>query len=191
MRVATVVAALSAASVVAAHPGLARRQDDAPTVTDGTDVPEPTEVSDAPELPEETETPIEVPGESSAPEEPEESGTPEEPEEPEEPEIPEPEEPAPVDPSPFEGRKLYANPGWSEKLDETFAAFEAAGDEENAARVRTIQDIGTFVWVTTRKDLTAIDTAIENARAIQEETGEDHIIGLVSTLAPSDPFTHR
>lgn len=172
MRVATVLTALSAASVVAAHPGLARRQDDAPTVTDGTEVPEPTEVTDAPEVPEPTEV-------TDAPEVPEETEAPEEPETPEE-----PEEPAPVVPSPFDGRKLYANPGWSDKLNETIAAFEAAGDEENAARTRTIQDIGTFVWITTRKDLVNIDTAIENARALQEETGEDHIIGLVSTSSP-------
>lgn len=155
MRVATVLTAVSAASVVAAHPGLARRQDDTPTVTDGTEVPEPTGTSSAPEVPEETETP---------------------------------EEPAPVDPSPFDGRKLYANPGWSEKLDETIAAFEAAGDEENAARTRTIQNVGTFVWITTRKDLVNIDTAIENARAIQEETGEDHIVGLVSTSSALSPW---
>ena len=170
MRAATVLTALSAAGLVAAHPGLARRQDDSPAVTETPEAPEPTEV------PTVTEPATEEPSatDEPAPEEPTTSGEPE-PEEPEE-----PVEPVPDTPSPFEGRKLYVNPDYSEKLDQTLAAFEEAGDEENAARVRTIQDIGTFVWITDRKGLAGIDTAIERARAAQEETGEDHIVGLVS-----------
>lgn len=95
-----------------------------------------------------------------------------------------PDEPVPDTPSPFEGRKLYVNPDYAEKLEETYAAFEEAGDAENAAKVRTIQDIGTFVWISSRDNLVDIDTAIERARAAQQETGEEHIVGLVSNRVP-------
>ena len=201
MRVATVLTALSAAGFVAARPGLARRQDDAPEVTDAPaeptetaevpepeePAPEPTDEEPAPE-PTDDEPAPEPTSEEPAPEPTSDEPAPEDPESPEEPSEPEP-EPVPDTPSPFEGRKLYVNPDYAEKLEETFAAFEEAGDEENAARVRTIQDIGTFVWITTRAGLEGIDTAIERARAAQEETGEDHIVGLVSHYPHFDPFS--
>lgn len=180
MRVATVLAALSAAGLAAAHPGLARRQDDAPGVSDA---PAPTEAEPTGAEPTGAE-PTDAPEVSEAPaptesgdvsDGPAPTGAPETPEEPAE-----PVEPVPDTPSPFEGRKLYVNPDYAEKLEATYTSFEAAGDTENAEKVRTIQDIGTFVWVSDRKGLAGIDTAIENARAAQEETGEDHIVGLVS-----------
>ncbi|KAK6218451.1 endoglucanase-6B [Colletotrichum tabaci] len=81
--------------------------------------------------------------------------------------------------NPFEGRKLYANPDWAEKLEETHASFAAEGDAENAAKVRAIQDIGTFVWISNTASLPAIDAAVERARAVQAKTGEKQIVGLV------------
>ncbi|CAI4220063.1 unnamed protein product [Parascedosporium putredinis] len=120
----------------------------------------PTEVPEVPEVPAEPEEPVE-----------------EEPEEPEEPALPL-ELPAPG-PNPFEGKTLFANPEWSQKLEQTYDAFVEAGDEKNAARVRVIQDIGTFVWVSNIASLKNIDAAIESARAVKEETGEDVIVGLV------------
>ncbi|KAF2452792.1 endoglucanase-6B [Lineolata rhizophorae] len=81
--------------------------------------------------------------------------------------------------NPFEGRKLFANPAWATKLEETYEAFEAAGDETNAAKVRTIQDIGTFVWVSDIAGLDNIDEAVSAARAAKAETGDDLIVGLV------------
>lgn len=161
MRVATILAALSAATFVAAAPGLAPRQDDSPAVP---------EVPETPEVPE-------------VPETPEKPAEPEEPEEPEEPK--EPVEAPPKTPSPFEGKKLFANPEWSKKLDQTYDAFEAAGDAENAAKVRVIQNIGTFVWVSNVASLKNIDAAVETAREIQKETGEEQIIGLVLYDLPS------
>ncbi|RYP56371.1 hypothetical protein DL771_011927 [Monosporascus sp. 5C6A] len=83
------------------------------------------------------------------------------------------------DPNPFEGRKLFANPGWSQKLDVTYDAFVAKGDTENANKVRAIQQIGTFVWVSNIASLKNIDDAIAAARAAKEATGEDQIVGLV------------
>ncbi|KAK1854679.1 exoglucanase 3 precursor [Colletotrichum chrysophilum] len=81
--------------------------------------------------------------------------------------------------NPFTGKKLYANPDWAEKLEQTHDAFVAKGDSENAGKVRTIQNIGTFVWVSNTASLVNIDTAVERARAIQKETGEEQIVGLV------------
>jgi hypothetical protein len=82
-------------------------------------------------------------------------------------------------PNPFEGKKLFANPLWAEKLEPTYAAFKAAGDETNAAKVRTIQKTGTFVWVSDRAGLRNIDVAIEAARAEQKASGVEQIVGLV------------
>lgn len=83
------------------------------------------------------------------------------------------------DVNPFEGKKLFANPEWAAKLDETHAAFESRGDTANAEKVRAIQDIGTFVWVSNIASLPNIDAAIASARAVQEETGTPQIVGLV------------
>ncbi|RYP23280.1 hypothetical protein DL765_001189 [Monosporascus sp. GIB2] len=89
------------------------------------------------------------------------------------------------DPNPFEGRKLFANPEWSQKLDVTYDAFVARGDTENANKVRAVQQIGTFVWVSNIASLRNIDAAIAAARAEKEATGEDQIVGLVLYNLPS------
>ncbi|KAL0932810.1 exoglucanase 3 precursor [Colletotrichum truncatum] len=81
--------------------------------------------------------------------------------------------------NPFEGKKLYANPDWAVKLEQTYESFVAQGDAENASKVRTIQDIGSFVWISNTATLGDIDTAIERVRAIKKETGEDQVLGLV------------
>lgn len=82
-------------------------------------------------------------------------------------------------PNPFEGRKLLANPAWGAKLEPAYEAFVAKDDAVNAAKVRTIQKTGTFVWVSDRASLKNIDDAIEAARAEKEATGVDQIVGLV------------
>ncbi|KAJ9137640.1 Glucanase [Coniochaeta hoffmannii] len=82
-------------------------------------------------------------------------------------------------PNPFEGKKLFANPVWAQKLEQTYMTFRAAADEANAAKVRTIQTIGTFVWVSDRAGLKNIDTAIEAARAEQSRSGVEQLVGLV------------
>lgn len=84
-----------------------------------------------------------------------------------------------ADINPFDGKKLFVNPTYAEKLEQTVDAFEAAGDGSNAEKTRAIQDIGTFVWVSDIASLANIDTAIEGARAAQAETGETQIVGLV------------
>lgn len=81
--------------------------------------------------------------------------------------------------SPFDGKKLFANPAWSQKLDQTHDAFVAKGDTKNAQKVRSIQDIGTFVWVSDRAGLKNIDDAVSAARAEKKASGVDQIVGLV------------
>ncbi|KAB5578218.1 glycoside hydrolase family 6 protein [Coniochaeta sp. 2T2.1] len=82
-------------------------------------------------------------------------------------------------PNPFESKKLFANPLWAEKLEQTYTTFKTAGDDVNAAKVRTIQKTGTFVWVSDRASLKNIDAAIEAARAAQTKSGVEQIVGLV------------
>lgn len=84
-----------------------------------------------------------------------------------------------TDVNPFEGKTHYVNPSYAAKLNETRNAFLAQNDTLNAARTRAVEDIGTFVWVSSMKELSNIDDAIENARVVQEEDGEEQIIGLV------------
>ncbi|KAI1881310.1 hypothetical protein JX265_000136 [Neoarthrinium moseri] len=81
--------------------------------------------------------------------------------------------------NPFEGKKLFANPAWAKKLDQTYEAFVSQNDNTNANKVRVIQDIGTFVWVSDRAGLKNIDDAITAARAEKAASGVDQIVGLV------------
>ncbi|KAK2007309.1 endoglucanase-6B [Colletotrichum eremochloae] len=87
--------------------------------------------------------------------------------------------------NPFDGRKLYANPEWAEKLEKTHSAFVSKGDTENAGKIRTIQNTGSFVWVSNTASLPDIDTAIKNARAAQQKTGEKQVVGLVLYNLPN------
>ncbi|KAK8078820.1 hypothetical protein PG994_002627 [Apiospora phragmitis] len=83
------------------------------------------------------------------------------------------------DANPFAGKKLFANPEWAAKLDQTHDAFASRGDGANAEKVRAIQDIGTFVWVSNIASLPNIDAAVAAARAVQDETGTPQVVGLV------------
>jgi cellulose 1,4-beta-cellobiosidase len=81
--------------------------------------------------------------------------------------------------NPWVGKSLLANPSWGAKLESAYDTFIAAGDDVNAGKVRTIQGLGTFYWVSNIASLPLIDQAIADARAAKEATGEDQIIGLV------------
>lgn len=81
--------------------------------------------------------------------------------------------------NPFEGRKLTTNPSYATKLESVYDFFEEEGDDENAAKVRTVQDIGTFFWVSQIASLPDIDDAIATARSAKNATGQDQIVGLV------------
>ncbi|KKY35374.1 putative exoglucanase 3 [Diaporthe ampelina] len=84
-----------------------------------------------------------------------------------------------ADSNPFDGKKLFVNPTYAEKLEQTVESFAIAGDTANADKTRAIKEIGTFVWISDIASLAHIDTAIEDARAAQAETGETQIVGLV------------
>lgn len=84
------------------------------------------------------------------------------------------------DANPFEGRQLYVNPKYTESLDVTRQSFLDSGDTENAGKVQFVQEqVGTFVWISNIALLEDIDAAIENARSVQEESGQEQIVGLV------------
>jgi cellulose 1,4-beta-cellobiosidase len=83
------------------------------------------------------------------------------------------------DANPFSGRTLTANPSYAEKLESVYQLFQQRGDATNAAKVRTVQDIGTFFWISNIASLPDIDGAIAAARAAKQATGEDQIVGLV------------
>jgi len=81
--------------------------------------------------------------------------------------------------NPFEGKKLFANPEWAAKLEQTYESFVAQGDSVNAANVRKVQKQGTFVWVSNIASLSNIDAAIAAARQEQLKTRKKQIVGLV------------
>ena len=90
-----------------------------------------------------------------------------------------PPRPPAKDVSPFKGKMHFVNPTWSKKLDQTYDAFVAQGDKANAARVRKVQQISTFVWVSKIADLSNIDAAIKSAREAQRKTRRKQVVGLV------------
>lgn len=65
--------------------------------------------------------------------------------------------------NPFDGKKLFVNPTYAEKLDQTVESFKAAGDTANAEKTRAIQDIGTFVWVS---DVSSFQTQFQSYREL-------------------------
>ncbi|KAJ5042532.1 uncharacterized protein L3040_005075 [Drepanopeziza brunnea f. sp. 'multigermtubi'] len=81
--------------------------------------------------------------------------------------------------NPFLGKSYYVNPAYADKLEETISAFLAQNDTLNAARTRTAQSIGTFVWVTSVAGLGDLDMTIKYARAVQHQTKQKQIVSLV------------
>lgn len=73
--------------------------------------------------------------------------------------------------------------GPTSKLEGTYENFTSAGDAVNAAKVRTIQDTGIFVWVSSISQLSNIDDAIAFVREAKETTGADQIVGRVVRAA--------
>ena len=84
------------------------------------------------------------------------------------------------DANPFEGRQLLVSSKYAESLETTKQSFEETGDTQNAGKVQFVQEtVGTFVWVSNIALLEDIDSAIEAARSVQEESGQEQIVGLV------------
>jgi cellulose 1,4-beta-cellobiosidase len=84
-----------------------------------------------------------------------------------------------TDVNPFLGKNYFANSNYARELNTTIAAFIAKNDTLNAARARTVQNIGTFVWVTSIAGLANINTTISEARALARKTYKPQIVELV------------
>ena len=81
--------------------------------------------------------------------------------------------------NPFLG-KTYSTPSsYAAKLNQTITAFLSRNDTLNAAKTRTVQKTGTFVWIANVASLPNIATAISEARAAQRKTGKKQIVQLV------------
>lgn len=63
----------------------------------------------------------------------------------------------PTNVNPFLGKDFYANKGYAKKLEETISKFAKQGDFLNAAKARTVQKVGTFVWISRSADVGAFD----------------------------------
>jgi cellulose 1,4-beta-cellobiosidase len=83
------------------------------------------------------------------------------------------------DVNPFLGKNYFANAHYAGELNQTVASFLAQNDTLNAARTRTVQKVGTFVWITSVASLSNIDTTIAAARAEQWATRKPQIVELV------------
>ncbi|CAG8950762.1 hypothetical protein HYFRA_00002975 [Hymenoscyphus fraxineus] len=84
-----------------------------------------------------------------------------------------------ADQNPYLERTHFVNPSYAAKLNQTIDAFLSKNDTLNAARVRTVQKTSTFVWIDRVSNLSNIDLAITQARAVQESTGKEQIVQLV------------
>ncbi|KAH8737569.1 exoglucanase 3 [Ilyonectria robusta] len=81
--------------------------------------------------------------------------------------------------NPWNGKTLFVNPVWANKLEPTYKLFKNRTDEANAAKVRVAQGTGTFVWISSKANLPDIDQAISSARAKEKLTGVQQMVGLV------------
>lgn len=84
-----------------------------------------------------------------------------------------------TDVNPFLGKNYFANTFYAGELNETIAAFLAKNDTLNAARTRTVQGIGSFVWVASVSGLVNIENTVKEARAEQKKTRTKQIVQLV------------
>ncbi|KAK7431051.1 hypothetical protein QQZ08_002331 [Neonectria magnoliae] len=91
--------------------------------------------------------------------------------------------------NPWSSKVFFANPRWAEKLEPTYNLFKQLGDENNAAKVRVLQNTGTFVWISSIGNLPDIDRAIQSARAKEAETGQQQIVGLVLYNIPGRDYS--
>jgi cellulose 1,4-beta-cellobiosidase len=89
------------------------------------------------------------------------------------------------DGNPFLGKNYFANSYYAGELNQTVAAFLAQNDTLNAARTRTVQKTGTFVWVTSVAGLSNINTTIAEARAEQQKNWKQQIVELVLYNLPA------
>lgn len=86
---------------------------------------------------------------------------------------------SPADVNPFSGKNYYANSKYAGELSQTIAAFLAMNDTLNAARARTVQNIGTFIWISNVTSIPNITLAISGARAEQNKTSQKQVVQLV------------
>ncbi|KAL2070163.1 hypothetical protein VTL71DRAFT_13189 [Oculimacula yallundae] len=84
-----------------------------------------------------------------------------------------------TDVNPFVGKNYFANSYYAGELKETIAAFAAKGDTLNAARAKTVQGIGSFVWIASVSNLVNIEKTIKEARAEQKRTKKEQIVQLI------------
>ncbi|KAH7355440.1 glycoside hydrolase family 6 protein, partial [Rhexocercosporidium sp. MPI-PUGE-AT-0058] len=84
-----------------------------------------------------------------------------------------------TDVNPFVGKNYFANSYYAGELKETIAAFQAKGDTLNAARAKTVQSIGSFVWIASVSNLVNIEKTVKEARAEQKRTKKEQIVQLI------------
>ncbi len=81
--------------------------------------------------------------------------------------------------NPFLGKNYFANANYASELNTTLHTFLAQNDTLSAARIRTVQKLGTFTWITSVSSLDLLNQTIIEARAEQEKTRKLQIVELV------------
>ncbi|KAF8649386.1 hypothetical protein AX16_005827 [Volvariella volvacea WC 439] len=87
--------------------------------------------------------------------------------------------PASSDVNPFLGKQFYANKSYAKKLETTINTFLRRGDLLNAARTRTVQRTGTFVWISKSADIANIKPLIQEAKLAQLVSRKPQVVQLV------------
>ncbi|EPS39051.1 hypothetical protein H072_7175 [Dactylellina haptotyla CBS 200.50] len=80
--------------------------------------------------------------------------------------------------SPFKNVQIYANYRYATKLQQTINAFNAKGDAAGAAAAASLKTTPTFIWITWTQ-INYLEPQLLDAKAIQDETGQQQTIPLV------------
>ncbi|EAU85070.1 exoglucanase 3 [Coprinopsis cinerea okayama7 len=81
--------------------------------------------------------------------------------------------------NPYIGKSPLVIRSYAQKLEETVRTFQQRGDQLNAARTRTVQNVATFAWISDTNGIGAIRPLIQDALAQQARTGQKVIVQIV------------
>jgi len=89
----------------------------------------------------------------------------------------------------FLNKDYYVNPFYTNELNQTITDFLLRKDALNAARVRTVQKAGTFVWVTSLASFAYLNDTITLALVAQRKARRPQVVELVLYNLPDRACT--
>jgi len=87
--------------------------------------------------------------------------------------------------NPFKGVQVYANYFYANEVQTTINAFAAKNDTAGVAAAKILQQVPTFMWLSTIYDISGLEPQLLNARAIMDATQVQQTIPLVIYNLPN------